>query len=77
MVEGWPLLFKLSLGVLLEMRPLIEVRVLLACVHLWDYKFDAEHLRPCTLSRVDSGVAACVPTVLKVAYSARRSSLPL
>ena len=28
MVEGWPLLFKMSLGVLLEMRPLLEVRVL-------------------------------------------------
>lgn len=27
MVEGWPLLFKLSLGVLLEMRPLLEVCV--------------------------------------------------
>lgn len=25
LVEGWPLLFKLSLGVLLEMRPLLEV----------------------------------------------------
>lgn len=25
MVEGWPLLFKMSLGVLLEMRPLLEV----------------------------------------------------
>lgn len=77
MVEGWPLLFKLSLGVLLEMRPLIEVRVLLACVHLWGCKFDTEHLRPCTLSRVDSTVASCFSTVLKVANSAKQSSLPL
>ena len=30
MVEGWPLMFKLSLGVLLEMRPLLEVRL-----HAW------------------------------------------
>lgn len=27
LVEGWPLLFKMSLGVLLEMRPLLEVRL--------------------------------------------------
>lgn len=34
LVEGWPLLFKMSLGVLLEMRPLLEV-----CA-LADYRSD-------------------------------------
>lgn len=46
LVEGWPLLFKMSLGVLLEMRPLLEVCVLahdrsdylydISCVHYSD-----------------------------------------
>lgn len=49
MVEGWPLLFKMSLGVLLEMRPLLEVRPHTTATMLLTYNVVDFHLKACRL----------------------------
>lgn len=44
LVEGWPLLFKMSLGVLLEMRPLLEVRVFQPSPEIKEEEFQLAYL---------------------------------